>query len=122
MGRSSPSSPRTTSVSSKPKASFRNRSSASASLHVRAGQTVGVLVVVVVSLMSSSSAWSSLAVLHGWELVGDPFGRRTAGQVVPLPGEVGLVVVAAGGGDGGQPGPSRHRQQVARPLEAQDPG
>src|SRR5436309_15765880 len=115
MGRSSPSSPRTTRASSKPKASFRKRSSASASLHVRAGQMVGTLVVVLVSLMIGSSVFDLLAVLHGWELVLDPLCRGAAGQLLPLAGEVGLVVVAAGHRDRGQSRAGRHGQQMTSP-------
>lgn len=38
-----------------------------------------------------------------WEFFGgEPGRRRGAAQGVPLPGEVGLVVVAASGGDLGQ--------------------
>src|SRR5437763_387950 len=89
----------TTSVSSKPKASWRNLIRALAFLARSAGQTVGAVVVV---SMPSFCAEVRRRVLYGWELFGHPRGRRAAGNFPPLPGHVGLVVVAAGHGDVGQ--------------------
>src|SRR3954447_23066652 len=83
---------------------------------------VSVGVSVLVSMASSSSRPEGL-VLDGWELFfGPPAGRGAAGELVELPGQVGLVVVAGLGGDGGEAGSVGLLELPAGPFEAHDPG
>src|SRR3954451_22325901 len=60
-------------------------------------------------------------VLDDWEVFFDqPHRGRAAGETGPLPGQVRLVVVAAGGGDVGQRARPPVLDQQLGPLEPDD--
>src|SRR3954447_14320613 len=76
-----------------------------------------------VVVMTSWCAGRDRFVLDDWELLlGQPARRRYAGQLVEVPGEVGLVVVPGLGGDGGEIGCAGAPQPPPGPLEAEHPG
>ena len=114
-----------TTVSSKPNASTRKRIRARASRARSVGQTWGggLLSVMIASL---PPGWPG-AGLDVSELLRQPGRRRAAGQRAELAGQVGLVVVAALGGQAGQAGPAcagggLPLQEPAGPVEPGHPG
>src|SRR4051794_28280910 len=60
-------------------------------------------------------------VLDGWKVLGEQAARRTAEKRDELPGEVGLVGVAAPGGDVGQTLGPGGQEQAPGPLQADHP-
>src|SRR6516225_4744376 len=92
---------------------------ARASRYDRTGQTA---VMVLVSLMGSWCARLAVVVLERWKLFGEQRRRRAARQFGEVVGEMGLVVVAAGGRHLRDRDVRRCRDQHATgPFEAHDP-
>src|ERR671916_2312659 len=75
----------------------------------------------VLSVMPPRMVLGVLVVLNGWELLGQPRRRGAAGQLSPLPGQVGLVGVAAASRDLGQARPGGGSEYAVGDLEPHHP-
>src|ERR687894_1486023 len=75
----------------------------------------------VLSVMPSRMVLGVVVVLNGWELLGQPGRRGAAGQLSPLPGQMGLVGVATASRNLGQARPCGASEHAVDDLEPHHP-